>query len=390
MPRPVSKPADMYNYRVAAYLKSSDTIRLFDYPTKELEYSVLPPPIPRDSTYLNIELLFDIVISKPPLEILAECKSQQIPKPLNKNSSDVKEAIAEFIAAEKYRMNDYKRDTIYYLLITNSPTTQLIRDIEDLKVANDADVKTYCEKLEDAALKKWVINNPVEIQPTWLRNVLHRLLILPIEEGAIGEVENSDIFKLELRKILKQVIVRSPELMPLQYRLEATVRFESKKDETAIIIPKRGFVVEISQSIVKKVIGKSCEIRNTPYGSSASLSEYNIVHTPEVRVEKAAELVIETLNDYLQGSNANFVITLDPGTYELYWANKDILYKIIKQNADSKGFYKMKEISGEIPLRLSQFSLFNLVSECLRLKGTIARKDLMNWRNFEESSEQPQ
>jgi hypothetical protein len=64
--------------------------------------------------------------------------------------------------------------------------------------------------------------------------------------------------------------------------------------------------------------------------------------------------------------------------------NTDWLYQIIKRH-NHKGFYEMSQIAQELPLRLSKFSLANIVSECLRLRNTIAREDMMDWTGFNDA-----
>ena len=249
--KPVSKPADMYNYRVAAYLKTSAEDLYIPGPVlRNADFSVIPKSIPKENTFLDVEILFDAVISSSEHEYLCECKYHQEPRSLTEDSVEVKDSLLEFIAAEKYRSGHIKRDGIFYLLITNCPIDSLSKRLDALRTAADEEVVRYSEKLRKRAEKKWRGFNPnIKIKLEWIRNVLMRMVPVEIDEGRLSEASKNPEYEQELRKMVDQVLRVNPALVPIKYRVRNTIRFITREDdEETVDVSKGGFFIEIKSN----------------------------------------------------------------------------------------------------------------------------------------------
>lgn len=387
MSKAVSKPGDMYNYRAAAYLKTSAALNAIDLKMKELDFSVVPRSLPKENSFLGVEPTFDIFVSGSERELLCECKHHDIPHALSLRSIDVEDSVLEFIAAEKYRINSIKRDGIFYAFVTNCPTADLNKEITCMKSANDHDVLEYSKKLEDRAPKKWPsFDREIKIRIEWIRNVLLRLNILEIEEGRLQEASNSPIYDQEFRKIIDQVSRTNPRLIPLEYRIQNTVRFDTTTDsENTIDIQKRGYLIEISQTIISQILSYSWNLgqifakpgpRDLEFIRDCKISHHNSIST-----EKSMELIVEAINDLIRerSSNCEFFVAINPGTYDVYIANVEWFYKIASNRVNSKGFYELAEIAKMLPLETSRFVLISLVQEVMRIRADrIVRQDVMD------------
>jgi len=385
--RPVSKPADLYNYHVAAYLKTSpNDLKVFDRPLETLGFDVFPSPILKENSTLNVEVLLDLVISGPDREYLCECKHKLSPKPLNLNSTEVKDSFLEFVASEKYRIGSLKRDTTSYLLITNCSIIQLKKELTELQVGTDKIVSQYCGKLKARAPKKWkTFDTAIDIKLEWVRNVAIRVRVLEIDDGRLQEAEKSEYFKQEFTRIMEKIYKKNPELIPVESRIKNTIRFETADEKESLICYNRGFFIELSKSIIDQILSQDfpATIKKVDCRDLSFIKNCEIRHHPNVSVEKATELVIEALNDILnhRDPKSKLIMAITPGTYEAYLVNANWFRSILVRN--SKGFYEVAKIANSMPLKLSKFLLTTIIEECMR-PNSIIRKDLMDFTGFEE------
>lgn len=395
MLRPPSKPADMYNYRVATYLKTSTRdLKIPGLASEDLNFTVIPKSIPRENSFLNVEILFDIIISGSEHEYLCECKHHQIPRPLTLNSVELKDSLLEFIAAEKYRINSIKRDGIAYLLITNCSIAKLSKEMDHLKTGSDSEVIKYSELLTKRASEKWKnFDTRVKIEVKWIRNVLMRLIPLEIDEGRLSEASKSTEYEQEFRKIMDQLSRASPSLVPLEYRVKNTIRFITKKDnEDTVDVQKGGYLIEISRVIANQLLSYKLmpakHFVKADYHEVPFVESCEILHHSSMSAEKSMELVVETLNDIIEQRfvKPTYFVVVNPGTYDVYFADLEWFYKIVTNSVNAKGFYDIAKIMKELPTGISRFALANLVKESLRLKAnTIVRQDLMDFLGIDEA-----
>lgn len=387
--KPVSKPSDMYNYQVAAYLKTSVVAsHIPGPPLKNLDFNVVPKSIPNENSYLNVEILLDIVISGSEYEFLCECKHHQEPRPLTPNSTEVKDSVLEFIAAEKYRIGHIKRDGIFYLLITNCPTATLRKRIGKMRTASDKEIILYSDRLKKRAQKKWTSFDPkIKIKSEWIRNVLARMVLVEIDRGRLAQSSKNPAYEQELRKIMDQVSRVNPALIPLEYRIRNTIRFTvGDTEEKYEGLSKNGYFVEISKAIVDQVI--SCKRILGEHFIKATIEELpfvkrcEILHHRDMSPEKATGIVIEALNDLIEQNfgRITFFIVMNPGTYDVYYADLEWLYDIVTKATNTRGFYMITTIAEQLPLVVSKFILASLVRETMRMyAGIIAKTDVMDF-----------
>jgi len=395
MLRPASKPADMYNYRVAAYLKTFvKDLKIPGLTLENLDFSVIPKPIPKENSFLGVEILFDIVISGSELEYLCECKYHQAPRPLSSNMTEVKDSLLEFVAAEKYRINSTRRDGITYLLITNCSTTGLAKELDHLKTGSDSEVSKYCETLAKRAPQKWKnLENGIEIKIEWIRSALTRTMLLEIDDGRLGESSKNVVYEQQFREMMDRISRTNPSLVPLEYRVRNTIRFNTGEDgEDTVDIKKGGYFLEISREAVNQILtrgwtGGSHFVR-ADYHELPFVKNCEILHHSSISTERSMELIIETLNDIIVQplERPVYFITINPGTYEVYFANLEWFYKLASSNVSARGLYELGKIARELPMKVSRFVLENLVKESMRLKAnTIVRQDLMDFQGIEEA-----
>lgn len=379
----------MYNYRVAAYLKTSaSNLHLRDLQMESLDFSVLPKSIPKENSFLGVEDLFDIFISGSEREYLGECKHHEIPRVLTLNSIEVKDGLLEFIAAEKYRINSIKRDGISYLFITNCPTAKLNKEVDCLRIAKDLDVSDYSKTLEKRAPKKWEsFDASIKIKVEWVRNVLLRMIIVEIDDGRLQQAAKDSLYDQEFRKIIDQVSQTSPRLIPLEYRVKNTIRFDTNDgEEDTIDIQKGGYLIEISRLIVSQILTynwtPSHLFAKAEYRDLYFVKDCRISHHSNISTEKSMELIIETINDLIkeQPSKRQFFIAINPGTYDVYFANVDWFYKLAVTSMNAKGFFDVAKIARLLPVKVSKFVLAHLIEEVMRLKANrIVRQDVMDF-----------
>jgi len=392
--RPASKPSDMYNYRVAAYLKTSATDMHIPGPAlRNLDFTVIPKSIPKENTFLNVEIIFDAIISGSENEYLCECKYHQEPRPLTVKSIEVKDSMLEFIAAEKYRIGHIKRDGIFYLLITNCPINRLNKDLDTLRTADDEETIQYSEALRKRAKEKWSSFNPnVEIKVEWIRNVLMRIVPVEINDGRLSEASKNPAYEQELRKIMDQISRINPALVPLEYRVRNTIRFIiGKGDEKTVGFLKGGYFLEISTTIVNQILSYN-RIFNKPFVKTTPneipfVQSCEILHHSSISPENSMELIIEALNDLVEQhfGKIEFFVVINPGTYDVYYADLEWFYALITNCVNARGFYIMAEIAKRLPISVSKFVLTSLVRETMRLGARIiVREDVMDFLGIEE------
>jgi len=395
--KPVSKPADMYNYRVAAYLKTSTVnFRIPGPALKNLDFSVIPKSIPKQNTLLNVEILLDAIISGSEHEFLCECKYHQEPRPLSVNSAEVKDSLLEFIAAEKYRIGHIKRDGIFYLLITNCPLDKLSKELDTLRTAGDEEIIRYSEGLRKRAIEKWRSFDPdMRIKVKWIRNVLMRTVPVEIDEGRLSEASKNPAYQHELRKIMDQISRINPTLVPIEYRVRNTIRFTTREDdEETADVSKRGFFIEISRAIVDQILSykrifNEHLVRATP-DEIPFVRSCEILHHSSIGPENSMELIIEALNDIIEQHfrKVAFFVVINPGTYDAYYADLEWFYRIISGCINTKGFYDMGKIAKQLPISVSTFVLASLVRETMRLHTRIiVREDVMDFVGIEERAD---
>ena len=392
--KPVSKPADMYNYRVAAYLKTSAThIHIPGPVLRNLDFSVIPKSIPKENTFLNVEILFDAIISGSEHEYLCECKHHQEPRPLTKNSVEVKDSMLEFIAAEKYRIGHIKRDGIFYLLITNCPTNKLSKELDTLRTASDEEIIRYLKVLKKRAREKWrSFDLNIKIKVEWIRNVLMRTVPVEIDEGRLSEASKNPAYEQELRKMMDQISRINPALVPIEYRVRNTIRFTTREDdEETVDVSKGGYFVEISTAIVNEIL--SCKRIFNERLVKATLDEVpfvkscEILHHSSISPENSMELIIEALNDIIEQrfGKITFFVVINPGTYDVYYADLEWFYRIATDSVNAKGFYDIAKIAKQLPISVSKFVLTSLVRETMRLHARIiVREDVIEFFGIEE------
>jgi len=395
--KPPSKPADMYNYRVAAYLKTSAVdLHIHGQTLRNLDFTVVPKSIPKENTFMNAEIIFDIVISGSENEYLCECKYHQEPRPLGMNSTEAKDSILEFIAAEKYRIGHIKRDGIFYLLITNCPIDRLNKDLEALRTADDVTIIKYSEALGERAKQKWSGYNPdTQIKAEWVRSVLMRIVTVEINDGTLSETSRKPEFEQEFRKIMDQVSRTNPALIPIEYRVKNTIRFTVEKDDQKTVgISKGGYFLEISTKIVDQILSYNRGFDKPFVKASPAevpfVQSCEILHHSSTSPESSMQLIIEALNDLIEQhfGKAEFFVVINPGTYDVYYADLEWCYKTITNSVDAKGFYKISDVARQLPIIVSRFVLVSLVREAKRLgAGTIVREDVMDFTGFEEMND---
>ena len=392
--KPASKPADMYNYRVATYLKTSAIDLNIPGPAlKNSDFNVIPKSIPKENTFLNVEILFDVVISGSEHEYLCECKHHQEPRPLTINAIEVKDSILEFIAAEKYRIGHIKRDGIFYLLITNCSTNKLSKELDTLRTASDKEIIRYSQVLKERARKKWRTFDPnIKIKVEWIRNVLMRMVPVDVDEGRLGEASKNPVYEQELRKMIDQISRINPALVPIEYRVRNTIRFTTREDdEETIDVSKAGYFIEISKAIVDQIlqyrlIFNERLVKVTP-NEISFIRSCEVLHHSGTSPENSMELIIEVMNDIIEQhfGKAEFFVVINPGTYDVYYASLEWFYRIISGCMNTKGFYDMGKIARQLPISISKFVLASFVKETMRLHArTIVREDVMDFFGIEE------
>jgi len=392
--RPTSKPSDMYNYRVAAYLKTSATDMHIPGPAlRNLDFTVVPKSIPKENTFLNVEIIFDAIISGSENEYLCECKYHQEPRPLTMNSIEVKDSMLEFIAAEKYRIGHIKRDGIFYLLITNCSIDRLNKEIDTLRTAIDEEIIQYSEALKKRAKEKWSsFDSNIEIKVEWIRNVLMRMIPVEISDGRLSEASKNPAYEQELRKIMEHISRINPALVPIEYRVRNTIRFTIRKDdEKTERFSKSGYFLEISTAIIDQILSYN-RILNEPF-VKATFNEVpfvqncEVLHHSSISPENSMELIIEALNDRIEQhfGEIKFFVVVNPGTYDVYYADLKWFYGIIANCVNVRGFYAMADIAKQLPTSVSKFVLASLVRETMRLgAGIIVREDVIDFSGIEE------
>jgi hypothetical protein len=396
MSKPASKPADMYNYRAAAYLKiSAKDLKISELALENLDFNVIPKSIPKQNTFLNVDTLFDIVISGSDHEYLCECKHHEMPRPLTLNSVEVKDSMLEFIAAEKYRINSIKRDGIAYLFITNCPTTKLSKELDHLKTAGDAEIIQYSDALGKRAVEKWKnFDTSIKIKVEWIRNVLIRTILVDIDEGRLSEASKAAAYEHEFRKMMDRISETNPRLVPLEYRMRNTIRFDTRDgDEDTIDVQKRGYFIEISMPIVDQLLSQKWTpnqyFARVSYHDVPFVKKCEVLHHSSVSTEKSMELVIETLNDVIKQhfEKLKYFFAINPGTYDVYCVHLEWFYRIAMSSINSKGFYDIAKIAKELPTGVSRFILANLVKESMRLRANIiVGQDLMDFLGIEDEN----
>jgi len=374
----------MYNYRVAAYLKTSNNLKVFDCSLETIGFDVMPPPILKENSFLNVESLLDIVISGPDREYLCECKHHQPPKQLTIKSTDVKDAILEFIASERYRLNSFKRNTIFYLFITNCSVEQLNQEISALQIGDDKTVSDYCLKLKKRAPKKWPsYDTNRDIKLEWVRSVVARIRLIQIDDGRLQEAKKDANFEKELKKIMQRVYEENPLLVPIEYKIENTIRIETANDtERPLLIRRRGFNIELSMLVVNQLLSQ-CPPSTIKKASCVELPfvrDCEIRHPVDVSVEKATEIITEALNDILRERHkTDLIVAITPGTYEVYLVNVKWLQKSLVFN--SRGLCDAAKTANKLPFKLSKFLLANLIQESKR-PNAVVRKDVIDFTEY--------
>lgn len=399
--KPASKIADMYNYRVAAYLKTrSEDLPFQGLSLKSLDFNVIPKSIPKENSLLNVEILFDMVISSSEFEYLCECKHHQEPHPLTVHSTEFKDGILEFIAAEKYRMGHIKRDGIFYLLITNCPILTLRKEFDQLTIASDEELIRYSEELRKRAKDKWTSFNPeIEIKVEWIRNALKRMVLLEIDDGRLNEASMGSAYEQELRRMMEQMSKANPALVPIEYRVKNTIRlFIRVEGEELVGVPIGGYFIEISRTILdqilsfKRILNEHFVLaspEDIPFTKSCE-----VLHHPSISPEDSMALIIEVSNDIIRqhfGKTAPIVV-INPGTFDVYFAELGWLYGIINSEdcINGKGLYDIAKIAEKLPIKVSDFVIENLIKEAMRLQASIIiRKDRMEFPEVEDPLLQP-
>lgn len=392
MAGPTSKPADMYNYESIAYIETNPNVIRLLQDEEKLVSNVVPRPIPKGLSYLNVEVSFDATISGREIELFCECKYSVTPRILHINSKEVKESLLEFIAAEKYRYSVMKKDGIFYLLVSNCPLTSLEREIESLKQASDDILSTYIRSLRRRARMKWsILRSQPEIKVEWLRSVLQRMDSIQIERVTLARAGTDPNYLAVFDRLLGQVKKADPSRLPLKYREDRTVRLILASEGDLFLKTINGYLVEIDERILTEVVSGAENLRKdfsiVPLGDLSLDGVIKLVNPNDMSEEDAMSMIVRAANDHLYSKGSRILVVVTPGSFYLYFFSMDWIYEIITSpNARTpNGLHKLSEVQNRTG-PLSNFVLARIVSETIRLRaGRDARDDVMDFSDVGES-----
>jgi len=383
MSRPQSKPADMYNYNVAAFLKSNKieytTGISFDF--RKFKFDARPNPIPPQATLFDQEISIDLVISRPDLEYLCECKYSETPRPITVDSREFKESLLEFIGLEKYKVQQFRK--VGYLLITNMPTKKLIEGIQHLRAADDKTLEEYAKKLLRQAKRKWS-NFKSSITSQQIRSTLANLQIIEIGRGRIIEAEKTEQFNKALEEIIARVKRKDKTLFPQIYTEKPLLRLKSNISDEKFL--KRTWLhksIEISEIIIEQIIQYEKSLKGNIIEASVNelpfLRDCYIESSKELPIEKVALILTEIINDFAKEhiTPLQYLAIFLPSLYKMYFIKIEWALAIVEKHRTLTGQYTLPK-TGEIPIRIPPYVYALLVKEAMRLKkGIIVDTDLI-------------
>jgi len=224
---------------------------------------------------------------------------------------------------------------------------------------------------------------------------LIRMMLVEIDEGRLDEASKNPEYEQEFRKMMDQISRVNPSLVPIEYRVRNTIRFTTgEDDEETVSISSGGFFIEISKKIVDQIVSyqqifDQQFVKATP-SEIPFVKNCEILHYPNLSPEDSMELIIEALNDIIEEHfrKITFLVIINPGTYDVYYANIGWLYGVITGCRNAKGFYEIAKVAEHLPIRVSRFVLANLVRETMRARlGIIVREDVMDFFGIEEKDD---
>jgi hypothetical protein len=370
------KPGDVYNYKVAAFLKTN----IVDYSPsifldlQKYSFNAAPDDFPHNATLFDQKISIDLIVSTSTDEYLCECKSTDSAKNLSVNSPDFKEALLEFIGLEFYRRRQVR--TVRYLLITNMSINNLEKEISTLKV-NHEELLSYLLKLKAQAKKKWK-NFEASIETRDVLTTLNNLLLLKIEKGRLLQAERTQEFQEQLMDIVRRVEKKNPHLVPIALLKKTTLRLDtSDGNEDFIERMKMGYYVEIHNEIIEQIMNFELSLNKNIVKATVNelpfLGKHHLRKKLNVSSDQAAQLITETINDIIEErlGDLTYITLFFPTHSEIFFAKTVWASKIVDQHySPTKGKYLLmtsKELGCDIPPLI----LILLITETKRIVNGI-------------------
>lgn len=368
---PPSKPGDRYNMEVAALMKYSGLPSL-GYDLKSASISMFPARISADMSLLSVKLSFDIIASTAHWEIMSECKFSESPKPIGARSYIFTQSLAECLSAEPLRKagnKDYK-----FIFVSNGDTTNLVQEINELKLLEGKDLEDYLETIRSAAKRKWPGSNPrVEnVTPKLLRKYLIEVRVFTIDNGTLASMrENADYVQL-----CKEIYFERPTFVQIEDNsVSPTAIILNYRGEDFLTAKWKGNIVHVSEEFLIWLLGCKIQsdelIKEVEFEDIPSFQDLKFRYPHDILPETADESITVCVNDELFERGSKHLALLSMSKRRLYLIDYKELSKKASELSGSDYKIKINGFREQLHLPIGGYFLKLALQEVFRAKGII-------------------
>jgi hypothetical protein len=373
---PPSKLGDIYNYRVAAYLKTNGIPELGPY--YDLRLSSIradPPLIPDSATLFQVPVSLDVIASTAYWEIYMECKHILKPRPVSFTNSGWMEAMAEFLSLDKMRDLQYK--DIKYFFITNSDTTDLSQKVRELRISSDEQLSDFGRRIKRTARRKWKKPSMPDIPTQMIRRCLDDVRIFTFEDSKLDAFADNPEFSNAYKDLMRGIGERLPDLprnLPSSVRILVTYRGLTDSFVTlrwagySISIPKR--LVQWARANAKSSVGKMVEFNFNELPSGDRLT---IRNPSEFSTEQVTAALTASINSAVLelSKNQENVFVVSPMNRKVYLVNSAWLLDAATSFRNSGYRFHLGKMQKELRMPLGGLVLQLAIQEAFKLRKSL-------------------
>lgn len=369
---PPSKVGDIYNYRVAAFLKAKGIPELGpNYDLTRASITADPPQIPSSATLFHAPVSFDAIASTANWEIFIECKHKLKPQPISPIGREWMEAVAEFLSLESFRDLHYK--DIKYFFITNSDTTDLSETVRALRVSSDLELTEFAGKVKLAVLRKWKKSRVQDIPLHKVRTCLDDVRIFTFEDSKLDSLDNNPTYVKAYNEITKSIGERLPDL---PRNLPSSVRILVLYGGLANSFVTRrwaGYSVSVTTKFIRWVNEKANthveKILEINFNELPSGEHLTVRNSSDFSMEQVTAALTTVVNEVISKSQTIFVVS--SMNRKLYLVDSKWLLAAAIRFRDPQYRFHLATMQSELQLPLGGLLLQIAIQEAYKARKSL-------------------